>query len=109
MLHPLEQVGDQQNPLADPPALASRQAPQLGRSRFAAKEICRHRPSPKTWYVRLITLPHLGITGSRYNDPFEYVRDDALNRNRLIVTQADGVRIGTQRRSELGERRADDR
>src|SRR5437660_1063796 len=31
MLHPLEQVRDHQNPLADPPALAARQAPQLGR------------------------------------------------------------------------------
>src|SRR5947208_2641733 len=47
MLHPLEQVRDHQNPLADPPALASRHAPQLCRPRFAAKEVCRHRPSPK--------------------------------------------------------------
>jgi hypothetical protein len=47
MLHPLEQVRDHQNPLADTPALASCQAPQLGRPRFAAKKVCRHRPSPK--------------------------------------------------------------
>src|SRR6266516_3769778 len=47
MLHPLEHVRDHQNPLADPPALASRQAPQLGRPRFAAKKVCRHHPSPK--------------------------------------------------------------
>src|SRR5580704_1101764 len=85
MLHPLEQVGDQQNPLADPPALAARQAPQLCRPRFAAKEICRHRPSPKTWYVRLITLPHLGITGSRY-----YY---SLNRNTLELKTWSDLRI----------------
>src|SRR4029077_9885559 len=47
MLHPLEHVRDHQNPLADTPALVSCQAPQLGRPRFAAKEVCRHRPSPK--------------------------------------------------------------
>src|SRR5207237_7530683 len=68
MLHPLEQVRDHQNPLAHPPALASRQAPQLCRPQFAAKEVCRHRPSPQTWYAYLITLPHLGITGSRYDN-----------------------------------------
>src|SRR6516165_1593165 len=65
MLHPLEHVRDHQNPLTDAPALASRQAPQLGRPRFAAKEVCRHRP-PQTWYAALLTLPHLEITGSRY-------------------------------------------
>src|SRR4249920_2868461 len=47
MLHPLEHVRDHQNPLADTPALASCQAPQLGRPRFAAKKVCRHTPSPK--------------------------------------------------------------
>jgi hypothetical protein len=47
VLKPLEHVRDHQNPLADSPALASRQAPQLGRPRFAAKKVCRHRPSPK--------------------------------------------------------------
>src|SRR5215472_6404088 len=47
MLHPLQHVRDHQNPLADTTALASRQAPQLGRPRFAAKEVCRHRRSPK--------------------------------------------------------------
>src|SRR5207253_8891296 len=38
MLHPLEHVGDQQNPLADPATLATRQAPQLGRPRLVAKK-----------------------------------------------------------------------
>src|SRR4029077_748066 len=47
MLHPLEHVRDHQNPLADATALASSQAPPLLRPRFAAKKICRHRPSPK--------------------------------------------------------------
>src|ERR1700680_1286656 len=47
MLYPLEHVRHHQNPLADTPALASCQAPQLGRPRFAAKEVCWHRPSPK--------------------------------------------------------------
>jgi hypothetical protein len=42
MLHPLEQVRDHQNPLAHPPALASRQAPQLRRPRFAAKKYAGH-------------------------------------------------------------------
>src|SRR5271169_2986038 len=66
MLHPLEHVSDHHNPLADTTALASCQAPQLCRPRFAAKEVCRHRLSSQTWYACLITLPHLGITGSRY-------------------------------------------
>src|SRR6266404_9705113 len=69
MLHPLEQVRDHQNPLADTTALASCQAPQLDRPRFAAKEICRHRPFPQTWYVCLFAIPHLGITGSQYYCP----------------------------------------
>src|SRR3984893_7016817 len=47
MLHPLEQVRDHQNPLADTPALVPCQAPQLGRPRFAAKKVCWHRLSPK--------------------------------------------------------------
>src|SRR5258706_14470119 len=66
MLQPLEQVRDHQNPLAHTPALASCQAPQLRRPRFAAKEVYRHCPSPKTWYTRLTALPYLGITGNRY-------------------------------------------
>src|SRR5207247_9790390 len=37
MLHPLEHVRDHQNSLADTTALASCQAPQLRRPRFAAK------------------------------------------------------------------------
>jgi len=40
MLHPLQHVRDHHNPLADTPALASCQAPQLSRPRFAAKEVC---------------------------------------------------------------------
>src|SRR5438874_6663063 len=83
MLHPLEQVRDHQNPLAHPPALASRQAPQLCRPQFAAKEVCRHRPSPQTWYAYLITLPHLGITGSRYKNSLS----------------SDGVRLTSNRKS----------
>src|SRR6202023_2343347 len=47
MLHPLKHVRDHQNPLADTTAFASCQAAQRSRSRFAAKEIGRHRPSPK--------------------------------------------------------------
>ena len=58
MLHPLEQVGDHQNPLAHTPALTAGQAPQLRRPRFAAKEIGRHRLSQK-WYAWPTTLPHL--------------------------------------------------
>src|SRR6266404_7213361 len=69
MLDPLEHVCDHQNPLADTPALVSCQAPQLRRPRFAAKKVCRHTPSPQTWYVCSSTLPHLGITGSRYEIP----------------------------------------
>ncbi len=76
-------------PLADTPALTSCQAPQLGRPRFAAKEICRHRPFPKTWHACLPTLPYLGITGSRYYlyafagsklqlDPYSYFRSPLL-------------------------------
>src|SRR5258706_8175597 len=70
MLQPLEQVRDHQNPLAHTPALASCQAPQLRRPRFAAKEVYRHCPSPKTWYTRLTALPYLGITGNRYKYDF---------------------------------------
>src|SRR5436190_16244304 len=66
MLHPFERVGDHQNPLAHTPAFPSCQAPQLGRPRVAAKKVYRHCPIPQTWYPRLNTLPHLGITGSRY-------------------------------------------
>src|SRR5438105_5876392 len=66
MLQPLEQVRDHQNPLAHTPALASCQSPQLRSPRFAAKEVYRHCPSPKTWYTRLTALPYLGITGNRY-------------------------------------------
>src|ERR1700682_6060527 len=47
MLYPLGHVRHHQNPLADTPALASCQAPQLGRPRFAAKKVCWHTPSPK--------------------------------------------------------------
>src|SRR5712672_2946404 len=67
MLHPFEQVRDHQNPLADPPALASCHAPQLRRPRFAAKKYAGISYPP--WYACLITLPHLGIPGSRYQTP----------------------------------------
>src|ERR1700719_4835144 len=70
MLHPLEQVRDHQNPLEDTPALVPCQAPQLRRPRLAAKKVCWHRLSPKTWYAYLITLPHLGIPGSPYQKVF---------------------------------------
>src|SRR6516165_1774267 len=66
MLHSLEHVRDHQNSLTDTAALPSCQAPQLGCSGFAAKKVYRHR-APQTWYARLLTLPYLGITGSRYN------------------------------------------
>src|SRR4051794_19871286 len=66
VLHPLEHVRDHQNPLAHTPAFPSCQAPQLRRPRVAAKKGYRHCPIPQTWYARLNTLPHLGITGSRY-------------------------------------------
>src|SRR5882762_1802510 len=67
MLHPLEHVRDHQSPLADTPALASCQAPQLGRPRFAAKKVCRHTPSPKhgTFAHQLYHIwgsPEVGIT-----------------------------------------------
>jgi len=44
--------------------------------------------------------PHEYAVGS--NEPFQYVRDDALHRDRLAVPRPDGVGIGTQERSELG-------
>src|SRR6516225_2257352 len=47
MLHPLEHIGDHQNPLADTPTLVSCQAPQLSRPRFVAEKVCRHPPPPK--------------------------------------------------------------
>src|ERR1700730_17043715 len=70
MLHPLAHVRDHQNPLADTPALASCQAPQLGRPRFAAKKVCRHTPSPKhgTLAHQLYHIwgsPEAGITLSK--------------------------------------------
>src|SRR5258705_11539090 len=73
MLHPLKHVRDHQNPLADTPALASCQAPQLGRPRFAAKKVCRHTPSPKhgTFAHQLYHIwesPEAGITRHRLAD-----------------------------------------
>src|SRR5690349_6898559 len=46
VLHPLEHVGDHQNPLPHTPAFPSCQAPQLRRPRFAAKKISRHPHPP---------------------------------------------------------------
>src|SRR4030081_3016125 len=92
MLHPLEQVRDHQNPLADPPPPAGAASScSIPSSRFAiirtrwqtrplsrrAKRRSSAAPNslrkkyagivhPQTWYAYLITLPHLGITGSRY-------------------------------------------
>src|SRR4029077_19935704 len=70
MLHPLEHVRDHHNPLADTPALASCQAPQLGRPRFAAKKPCRHTPSPKHGTLahqlyHICGSPEAGITPYR--------------------------------------------
>src|SRR6516225_5322807 len=73
MLHSLEHVRDHQNSLTDTTALPSCQAPQLGCSRFAAKKVYRHR-APQTWYARLLTLPYLGITGSRYKRRQAYLK-----------------------------------
>src|ERR1700757_586649 len=67
MLHPLEHVGDHQNPLAHTPALTSCQAPQLCRPRFTAKKVSRHPHPPNDGTLPSITLPHLEITGSQYN------------------------------------------
>src|SRR6516165_542597 len=53
MLHTLKHVRDHQNPLTDTTALLSCQAPQLGRPRFAAKEVCRH-PHPPNMVLFLI-------------------------------------------------------
>ncbi len=44
--HPLEQVGDHQNPLPHPPALPPRQPPQLRCPRVAAKKSKTHGPQP---------------------------------------------------------------
>src|SRR6516162_11319161 len=67
MLHSLEHVRDHQNPLAGTPTLVSCQAPQLGRPRVAAENVCRHRPSPKhgTLAYQLYHIwgsPETGIT-----------------------------------------------
>src|SRR6266436_917080 len=71
MLHPLEHVRDHHNPLADTTALVSCQAPQLGRPRFAAKEICRHTPSPKHGtlahqFYHIWGSPEAGISPKSY-------------------------------------------
>src|ERR1700757_1638288 len=58
MLHPLEHVGDHQNPLAHTPALTSCQAPQLGRPRFTAKKVSRH-PHPPTMVRSPRSLYHI--------------------------------------------------
>jgi hypothetical protein len=89
MLHPLEHVRDHQNPLADPPALASRQAPQLCRPRFAAKEVCRHRPSPKhgTLAYQLYHIwgsPEAGITDEE-DAALARLLSDTINDDRYLL------------------------
>src|ERR1700751_4427893 len=91
MLHPLEHVRDHQNPLADPPALASCQAPQLGRRRFAAKKVCRHTSSPKhgTLAHQLYHIwesPEAGITATETaetakNNGFQRCRNASCSRS----------------------------
>src|SRR5438477_5102886 len=88
VLHPLEHVRDHQNPLAHTPAFPSCQAPQLRRPRVAAKKVYRHCPIAQTWYARLNTLPHLGITGSRYYMPSNHglwVKTKCLNQEEFVV------------------------
>src|ERR1700730_16662988 len=101
MLHPLEHVRDHQTPLADTPALAPCQAPQLGRPRFAAKEVCRHPPSPQM--VRLsinsttsgghrkpVLYPHAGaISTPRCADKNEFATAQSTN---LLMRQESFVR-----------------
>jgi hypothetical protein len=65
MLHPLEHVRDHQHPLAHTPALAPCQAPQLRRPGSLRKKYAGIAYPPNKWYPWLITLPHLGIPGSR--------------------------------------------
>ena len=64
MLHPLEQVRDHQNPRADPPALASRQAPQLSRPRFAAKKYAGIAYPPN-----MVRLPNHSTTSGNPRKP----------------------------------------
>src|SRR3954454_2327485 len=70
MLHPLEHVGDHQNPLAHTPVLTSCQAPQLRRPRFAAKKVSRHSHppmmvcSPRSLY-HIWRSPEVGMTRRR--------------------------------------------
>src|SRR5437899_3854630 len=66
MLHPLKHIRDHQNPLADPAAFAPCQAPQLCRSRFAAKKEYRHGPPTKRCssvgsFYHILELPEAGI------------------------------------------------
>src|SRR5258708_16314394 len=58
MLHPLQHVGDHQNPLADTPALVSCQAPQLRRPRLRAKKVNRHL-SPTRRCTSAVPLYHI--------------------------------------------------
>src|SRR6476619_663850 len=64
MLHPLEQVRDHQNPLADTPVLVPCQAPQLRRPRFAAKKVCWHRHPPN-----MVRLPNHSTTSGNPRKP----------------------------------------
>src|SRR6266481_487282 len=93
MLHPLEHVRDHQNPLADTPALASCQAPQLGRPRFAAKKVCRHTPSPKhgTLANQLYHIwgsPKAGISSDLQTTGLPWVLVRAARRRRPPLSSA---------------------
>src|SRR5580704_4500871 len=98
MLHPLEHVRDHQNPLADTPALVPCQAPQLRRPRFAAKEVVLASPIPQTWYAYLITLPHLGIPGSRYytRELYQYTGIAPPARGGIEETAARAAKAGVR-------------
>jgi hypothetical protein len=64
MLHPLEQVRDHQNPLADTPALVPCQAPQLRRPRFAAKKYAGIAYPPN-----MVRLPNHSTTSGNPRKP----------------------------------------
>src|SRR6516165_10589877 len=106
MLHPLEHIGDHQNPLTDTTALASRQAPQFGRPRFAAKKICRHRRSPKHGILlyklyHIWRSPEAGITfAGAQKWSIQNTRDDDW-------PFSDEVRPGAERQSEVDRRYGD--
>jgi len=54
-------------------------------------------PIPQTWYAYLITLPHLGIAGSRYktltaNYNAERVHDDCVTSTREAIASKEYYR-----------------